>query len=160
MYIHMYLRHNVHTFVRVEKFQSVEMKCVIEFDRKLLGRKIIVYANILYNHRVCLQVCRTLYNFAIFRAWKQSYLRCWAQDAEPDYKKFSSTVHFVNGERTLVPEHGNSPGWNLLPLSLFHASRTKLTESGKLVDTFCYYVVAPTTTLRLRWKALAVRLFE
>lgn len=42
MYMHMYLRHNVHTFVRVEKFQSVEMKCVIEFDRKLLGRKIIV----------------------------------------------------------------------------------------------------------------------
>lgn len=32
MYMHMYLRHDVHTFVRVEKFQSMEMKCVIEFD--------------------------------------------------------------------------------------------------------------------------------
>lgn len=32
MYMHMYLRHDVRTFVRVEKFQSMEMKCVIEFD--------------------------------------------------------------------------------------------------------------------------------
>lgn len=50
----MYLRHNVHTSVRVEQFRSMKMKCVIEFDRKLLGRKIIVYANIFYNQ--CLQV--------------------------------------------------------------------------------------------------------
>lgn len=47
-------RHNVHTSVRVEQFRSMKMKCVIEFDRKLLGRKIIVYANIFYNQ--CLQV--------------------------------------------------------------------------------------------------------
>lgn len=32
MYMHMYLRHDVRTFVRVEKFQSMEMKCVMEFD--------------------------------------------------------------------------------------------------------------------------------
>lgn len=68
----------------------------------------------------------TPYNFPEFRSRRQSYLRCRTQ--ERDYKKFSTPVGPVNGERSRRME--------TLCLRVFHASRTKLTGSGKLVDTF------------------------